>query len=319
MEDILRENISSRNNLLSEIVTDIVEAGGKRLRPALVIISSRFGKYKRDKILPAACAIEILHTATLIHDDIVDCSALRRGKTTVAKKYGSNMAIYTGDFLLTKAVLLLSRNLPPDKVDIAARAMKSICEGEVDQYQDRFLLNVTVPRYLKRIGRKTAMLFASACSMGAILAGCSYDVSRNLGKFGFYYGMTFQIRDDLLDFISDTASQGKPVGKDLKEGSITLPVIYALRHSLKVREALEEFIQKGNRSSDQEVDRIVELVKTSGGIDYSWDMLSKYVDRGLAVLEKLPANQYRSILMDIIQNLKVPPSTVTYDKQTALL
>ncbi len=309
MEEILKENISSRNKLLSEIVSDIVDAGGKRLRPALVIISSRFGKYKREKILPAACAIEILHTATLIHDDIVDCSGLRRGKTTVAKKYGADMAIYTGDFLLTKAVLMLSRNLPPDKVEITARAMKSICEGEVDQYQDRFCLDITVPRYLKRIGRKTAVLFASACSMGALLAGCSNDVTRNLGKFGFYYGMAFQIRDDLLDFISDTKSQGKPVGKDLKEGSITLPVIYALRESPDVRKALEELARKDGRSNDEEVGRIVEMVKTSGGIEYSWDMLAKYVYRGLAVLEKLPENQYRSILRDVILNLKVPPAS----------
>lgn len=303
VEEYIKKNIASRNKFLFSIVSELVEAGGKRLRPALAIIASKFGKYDRKKILPAAGALEILHTATLVHDDIIDRSSLRRGKLTVAEKYGSDMAIYTGDFLFTKAVLMLSKGIAADRLDIIAKAIKIICEGEVDQYKDRFNINISVMSYLKRISRKTAILFSSACALGAYAGKCPPGIARKLAKFGLYYGMAFQIRDDLNDYLSDTGKEGKPVGNDIARGIITLPAIYALRNSEELRGVISKAFEKRDRLSTEDVLKIAKLVRNHGGIDFAKDTLYSYVKKGMEELKGLPDNNYKTLLEKLILSL----------------
>lgn len=305
VEDFIRRNMHSRNRLLSEIAMDLLEAGGKRLRPAFVIISSKFGKYDREKTIPLAGALEILHTATLVHDDIIDRSKIRRGKATVSEKFGADMAVYTGDFLLTKAVLMLSRNISIEKLEYVAKAVKTICEGEVDQYLDACNLDTTVMSYLKRISRKTAVLFGAACALGAMAAECSDNSIRNLARFGFNYGIAFQIKDDINDFLSDTAVSGKPVGSDLMNGIITLPVIYAVNRSSAVRKLVAELFRNKDAAASRDISHITWLIEKHGGMDYSRKILRKYIDKGLKLLGRLPDNEYRDLFSKLITRLGI--------------
>ncbi|MCX7921863.1 MAG: polyprenyl synthetase family protein [Clostridia bacterium] len=305
VEELIKESITSRNNLLSEIVKELLQAGGKRLRPAFVILSAKFGKYNRKKVLPLAGAFEVLHTATLVHDDVIDCSKMRRGKVTVHEKYGVDMAVYTGDFLFTKAVLMLSKGVPADKLDIVATAIKTICEGEVDQYQGRYNANTTVLAYLKRISRKTAVLFSAACSLGAFTAKCSPGTIRRLAKFGFCYGMAFQLRDDLNDFLCDASKTGKPAGNDIAKGVMTLPAIYALNKNDRFREILDGVMTGKKGASEEELAHVVDLITKNGGIDYTRSVLEAYIERGLRFLEGLPENSYKAAFKELIEGLAV--------------
>jgi heptaprenyl diphosphate synthase len=305
VENYIKNSMRSRNKLLTNVSRELIESGGKRLRPAFVILSSKFGNYDSKKIVSAAAALEILHTATLVHDDIIDRSKLRRGKVTVSEKYGADMAVYTGDFLFTKSVLMLSKDIPVDKLEQVAGALKTICEGEVDQYQDRFNIDVSVLSYIKRIRRKTAVLFAAACSLGADLAECTRDIVRGLARFGLSYGMAFQIRDDLNDFLSDPSITGKPVGNDISKGVITLPVIYTLKKNRAFNSKLSEFIDRDGKMTVGDFQEIIHMVKDAGGIEYSVELLKKYINKGLTLLENLPDNQSRAILSHMVKKLEI--------------
>lgn len=303
VEKTIIENVYSKNSLLNSITKELVNSGGKRLRPAFVILSAKFGEYDKKKVIKLAGAIEILHTATLVHDDIIDRSKLRRGIQTVSEKYGIDMAIYTGDFLFTKAIMLLSDSIPLDNLEILAKGIKTICEGEVSQFQDKFNLDVSILSYIKRISRKTAVMFSAACALGADISKCSEDLKKNLAKFGLYYGIAFQIKDDLNNIISDVGTSGKPVGSDFMEGVITLPVIYTLKQNKETRSILEKFIGKKDKMTLDDIKVVTDIVKESGGIDRSVKLLKKYMDRGINVLKDVPDNKYRDILYDLMCSL----------------
>lgn len=305
VDELINRSISSRNKLLTEVVRDVVSSGGKRLRPALVIISAKFGDYERNKVLPMAGALEILHTATLIHDDIIDRSKVRRGKETVSEKYGPDMAVYTGDYLFTKAIMLLSKDVSIENLEFVAKAIKTICEGEVDQYQARYNIDTSIYSYLKRINRKTAVLFAAACSLGAYIVGCDDNITKKLARFGICYGTAFQIRDDLNDFICDQASSGKPVIKDIVEGVITLPVIFSMRRNKAIRDALSYFTRNKDKTSLDELQELALAIRDSGGVKDAGKLLDKYIEKGISALEPLPDNEYKSLLVKLIKSLAI--------------
>lgn len=305
VENYIISSSASRNRLLSRITNDLVGSGGKRLRPAFVILASKFGKYDEEKIFPLAGAIEILHMATLVHDDIVDRASHRRGQPTVSERYGIDMAVYTGDFLYTKAVLMLSRNVSSDKLDIMAKAVKIICEGEVDQFCERFDTNISFRAYLKRISKKTALMFGAACLLGADTGGCPQDVTRKLAKFGYYYGVAFQIRDDILDFLSDADAAGKPVGNDLLKGVITLPVIYTMARNTALKDIILKYSDGKHILNAKDMGKINRLITETGSLESSKEMLETYIKRGLRHLELLPDNKYRKILGELISGLKL--------------
>jgi heptaprenyl diphosphate synthase len=303
VEEFIKGNTTSRNRLLSDIASALVGAGGKRLRPAFVILSAKFGSYDREKVLPLAGAVEILHTATLVHDDIIDRAGTRRGIPTVSQKYGIDMAVYTGDFLFTKAVLMLSKNVSTDKLDLVARAIKTICEGEVDQFQERYDMETSILSYLKRINKKTAVLFAASCLLGAQASECGDETSKKLARFGYCFGMAFQIRDDLLDFLSDFEAIGKPVGNDLPGGVITMPVIYALRSNSRLKEMFKGYAGKNGMLSIDDFRLVKDIVRDSGGVEASTLMLDRYIDRGIRALDKLPEHKGGAVLKQLLQAL----------------
>ncbi|WP_242855747.1 polyprenyl synthetase family protein [Ruminiclostridium josui] len=270
----------------------------------MVIVSSYFGKIQQDKLIKLASAIELLHTATLIHDDVLDYSPYRRNRETVYKKYGRDMAIYCGDFLYTKALLMLAGIAPANKLTIAAKAVKTICEGEVDQYRDKYVMNLSVPSYLKRISRKTAVLFAASCALGASCAKCNPRITNSLSKLGFYYGVMFQMIDDYRDYKNDDQEWGKPVFNDLSKGILTLPGIYACKNNKEIYEKVENYWRSDNKTNE-ELHNIISLICSSGGMEYTENYIQRYRQKAFREIENLPKGEARDILADLINKLHI--------------
>ena len=218
----------------------MASSGGKRLRPAFVLLGGAFGNKAQTHLAEIAAGVELLHMATLVHDDIIDDSPTRRGEPTVQARFGKDVAVFTGDFLLTRAMLLMSAGKADERLRDLARAMLHICEGEVGQYADRFR-TASLLRYLKRIHGKTAALFSLSLAMGAHQTGADEDVCRRLAKYGMFFGMAFQIYDDMLDYMATSKQVGKPVGHDVLSGVYTLPLLMALKDT-RVEVPLRELL-----------------------------------------------------------------------------
>jgi len=302
VEAIIQNNLKSRSKPFEEFLQTLA-TGGKRLRPAFTILSAGFGKEQSDKIYEAAAGIEILHMATLVHDDIIDEADMRRGKPTANRLYGGKTSVYMGDYLLARAVLLLSKTLPEDRLEKVARGLKSICEAEIEQFFSRFDLNISLLRYLKRIGRKTSALFAFSCGEGAFLSGCDEKVQRNLVKFGFYFGMAFQMYDDILNLTGDVSETGKPRGNDIKEGIITIPFIMAMRKNTVFAEKAYR-IMAGKTVKDEDLKLIMEEIIKSGGIEDTHAWIDRCLGKADAMLEPLPDVPEKQIFRDIMSTLK---------------
>jgi len=246
VENYMKEVIPSRKKILTDICLELIEAGGKRLRPAFVIIGAKFGRFDEIKIIPLAASMELLHTATLVHDDIIDDSELRRGRVTVQAKWGEDMAVYVGDYLFTKAFTILSDKMHYEYLNRIAHAFKTICEGEIDQYEIKYNMDVSVTDYLKRIYRKTAVLFVMSILTGAYEGKCKRSTIHALGKFASFFGMAFQVYDDLLDYLSSEEIEGKPIGNDIRQGIYTLPLLYALKDQ-KTGPEIKKFLSKKSK------------------------------------------------------------------------
>lgn len=208
---------------LGETVSALLDAGGKRLRPALVLLAAHVGEFRPERIVPGAAAMELLHLASLVHDDVIDDGILRRGRPTVNSRWGSSLAILTGDYLFGKALVALS-SLPPPAAGLMGAAIGELVAGEVDQQFSR-TETPGLDRYLTCIGRKTAALMAACCRLGAGLSGASEAQVARLGEYGWWLGMTYQAVDDLLDVRGDPTALGKAVGMDAGLGIATLPAL----------------------------------------------------------------------------------------------
>lgn len=294
-EKYLETVIKSKNKFLTNASKDAVLSGGKRLRPAFTIIAALHGDYDRKRVFPAAASVEILHAATLVHDDIIDNAKTRRGKVTLSEKHSTNLAVYTGDYLLTKSLrLLLETGLNPEKLDVLARAIALLCEGEVEQYLSKYSV-ASVYNYLKRILGKTGVLFSASLVLGAKTANLSDDIARQFGRFGLSFGAAFQIRDDLLDILSDQSKEGKPVLNDLKEGIATLPVIMAVKNNPK-------FLNKVNVFFDGhgDINSILNSIKTSDGVKDTKKLKDRYKEKCSRYIEKLPYTSYTNAMNEIV-------------------
>lgn len=300
VEEIISKSLKSRSKPFEALLLDLSITGGKKLRPALTILASGFGKAWDDKILEAAAGIEILHMATLVHDDIIDDAGIRRGKPTINSLHGDKMAVYMGDYLLTRAVMLLSKTLPEDRLERIARGIKSVCEAEVEQFYSRFNPDISLTTYLKRISRKTASLFAFSCSEGAFLSKCKKEHGIRLTKLGYYYGMAFQIQDDILNLIGDTKKTGKPEGNDIKEGVITLPLILALRKSQSFKDNVRDIFSSGNMSQE-DVRETIDRIKSLGGIEEARGWIDRYLKKLRDLLDLLPDRQAKKIMDETIR------------------
>ncbi len=307
VDSYILENVRGEPAKLYEAALHLIRAGGKRLRPAVVLASAEACGAPREKALPFAAAVEVLHTFTLIHDDIMDRDEVRRGVPTVHVVWGEPMAITAGDLLFAKAFELLlqarDRGVPLEDVveacRILAEASRVIAEGQALDMDFETRETVTVDEYLEMISKKTAALFKASALLGAVAASAPRQVREKLAEYGWRMGMAFQIIDDILGIIGEEKELGKPVYSDIREGKKTLPIIYALEHlDPKDREKLRSIL--GKRDAPQtELAMAAELVKSSGAIDYSYRLAMEYVEAALDSLNILPHSRGRRVLEEI--------------------
>lgn len=285
--------------LLSETSLHLLKAGGKRIRPIFVLLSGKFGAYDKRALEKVAVSLELIHMATLVHDDVIDDADTRRGQPTVKSKWDNRMAMYTGDYIYAKALTVITELENPRVHQILSSAMVQMCIGEMEQIRDFFNVGQNVRRYLLRIRRKTALLIAISCQLGALAADAPTAACRSLYRYGYNVGMAYQIIDDLLDLCGTEKTIGKPPGSDLRQGNITLPVLYALEDEA-VREPLLAAIEK-IRASEGTADSsaAVRLVRASRGIADAERLADRYISKALQALEAVPAIPAKDNLVQI--------------------
>lgn len=279
--------VKTPNPLLTETSTHLLNAGGKRLRPALCLFGAKFYNFDLQKILPLATALELIHMATLVHDDVVDASLTRRGKPTVKAIWGNTISTHIGSYLFAKSLVLIAHYEHTPLVSvILADTSVNMCEGEIKQLTASFDVKQNLKDYLYRINRKTAMLIAASAQLGAVACGAPKSIYYPLYRYGHCVGMAFQITDDILDIIADQQELGKPIGSDLRQGIITLPVIYAL-NSAGQKERLRELVVKPKKEEDELLEAI-NIITGCGAIERSFKLVEKYIDRAKQALNDLP-------------------------------
>lgn len=288
VDALILRRLASDVVLINQVGAHIVGAGGKRLRPMLLLLSARaFGEVVQDAQQLAA-VVEFIHTATLLHDDVVDASSLRRGRATANALFGNAASVLVGDFLYSRSFQLMVELQRPEVMRILADATNAIAEGEVLQ-----LLHVNNPDsdeagYLRVIERKTAVLFAAACQLGALCGGSDAVAQERMRAFGLALGFAFQIADDVLDYQADEAVTGKHLGDDLAEGKATLPLIHAIAHSdTPTRQRLRGIVERGDATAMPEV---LQAIHAGGSLEYSRELATGYARQAELTLDGLPGN-----------------------------
>lgn len=295
VEKALEEAVYADSALLREASLHLLQAGGKRIRPLFALLSAKFGDYNIHKIKKVAVSLELIHAASLIHDDVIDDAAIRRGKPTVKAKWDNRIATYTGDYIFARALELMAEINHPKAHKILSNAMVELVIGELEQMKDKYRFDQNLRDYLRRIKRKTALLIESSCELGAIAAGVDDKVAWQLAKYGYYVGMSYQIIDDILDFTGTEKELGKPSGGDLLQGNITLPVLFAMKDET----IAQEIYKVHENMSRKEMDRIIDMIVHSDGIEQARNISNRYLDKALAIVEQLPTNQSKIALRNI--------------------
>lgn len=284
---LLRSRAMPKYKGLKEVIIDVLGHDGKMMRPLLTIVSAQFGTYDSEKIVNVATGIEMLHMATLIHDDIIDDADTRRAEPSVQSKYGKDMAVYAGDYLLAKSLRTGTFNQhDPELVSKMSGAIEKICESELMQYQNRYKV-MTLKNYLRVIAGKTAALFAMSMYGGAIEAKVETRMAKQLGRIGYEIGMAFQMIDDTLDFSQNAKLVGKTTENDLRKGYYTLPVIMAMQGEKKI--------------NFESVD-LRALIDRNNGIEKAKQLAGKYTQRAFKRIDKLPECQSK-IAVEAIANM----------------
>jgi octaprenyl-diphosphate synthase len=296
VEESLKIFSSSPNRLISEIGTYLFQKKGKRIRPALLILCSKLLKYRGEEHIDMAALVEFIHTASLIHDDIIDNADLRRGRDSVHARWGPNISVLLGDYLYIKTIGMSQESSHPEIVRILTDVTARMIDGELSEYQMSGNLETDEKDYLDIIDKKTASLFSAACQIGAVLSGATREQEKRLVSYGRNLGLAFQVTDDLLDFQGDANRLGKPVLSDLSEGRITLPLIYALRSDgSENRNRLRTLLEK------KELDRkskgeILKIIEADGALEDGHLKAEEFSRRAREVVSGFPESTYRDAL-----------------------
>ena len=299
IEAALNENLTPHLDLVRQTASHLIFSGGKRIRPLLNMLSARLCGYTDEFIKKFSTIIEFLHTATLLHDDVVDGASIRRGKPVAHSIWGAPVTVLVGDFLLARALSIASETQNPKIIKVIAEITESMCQGEILQLVKKGDIHLTEAEYMDVIKRKTGFLIQGACQTGAILAGASAETENKLSKYGYHIGIVFQIADDLLDYTAKTSVLGKSVGADLKEGKLTLPVIYTLAHTNpKDRAWMEDLITRKDFSAD-EFETLIKLIKDTGGIRYCREVAENHIDQAKNIIRSFPSSQTSETLIMI--------------------
>lgn len=287
---LMEDSIQLKNKPVEKAILRMIQAGGKLLRPAYQLLFAQLGtEQDRDKTVALAAAVEMLHTATLIHDDIVDEADLRRNLPTIRSTFGNSTAVYAGDYLFVTCFKLMAdyassmRSLQKN-----SRSMEKILSGELGQMDHRYNYDVPLNAYLENISGKTAELFALSCSMGALESGANSLLTKKASDIGHNIGMAFQIIDDVLDYTQSETSIGKPVLEDVKQGVYSLPLIYALENG---RQELLPLLEKREALSDEEANEVYRLVHEFEGVKKAQALADDYTQQALKIIKSLPKNQ----------------------------
>ena len=295
--NLMKKSVKCKDKKIESSIIELIESGGKLLRPAFVLIGAKFGDNDTKKSVPTAAVIEMLHMATLVHDDVIDDSKLRRGQETIQSKYGKDYAVYIGDYLFCVCFKILATNSSLQAIKVDSRAMSKICMGEVNQLNSRFSMKLSVKDYLNRISGKTAELFSISLYLGAAECNADPKISRELSNIGHNLGMAFQIIDDILDYEGSDNSIKKSAANDLKQGIYTLPLIYAFRNN---KSAFNDILGK-DYYSEEDVKKIIDLVRENKGIELAKELAEKYMKKCFKGIDKLPDNEYKYVLKEIAE------------------
>jgi all-trans-nonaprenyl-diphosphate synthase len=297
LTDNLKQLVGARHPILYAAAEHLFGAGGKRLRPAIVLLMSRATMPTQEitaKHRRLAELTEMIHTASLVHDDIIDESELRRGVPTVHTSFGNRVAVLAGDFLFAQASWYLANLDNLEVVKLLSEVIKDYAEGEIQQGLNRFDTSLSIDAYLEKTYYKTASLMANSSKAAGVLSGVSVEMAMNLYRYGRHIGLAFQIVDDILDFTGSSDSLGKPAGSDLKSGNLTAPVLYALEEKPYLEVLIErEFAQEAD------LDQAVALVRDSQGIQRSWELAAHHAQQAVQSLADLPPSDSRKALIEL--------------------
>ena len=293
-----RQSMKSKVMLLDKIMDYIIKRKGKQMRPLFVFLTAAITGSINEATHRGAALIELLHTASLVHDDVVDNAHYRRGFFSINALWKNKIAVLVGDFLLSKGLLLSLKNDDFELLRIVSNAVQQMSEGELLQMEKARKLDITEELYYEVIRQKTASLITSCCQVGASSGGGTDEDISKMGTFGTKVGMAFQIKDDLFDY--ENAAIGKPTGIDIRERKMTLPVIYALKHSTSAEvSTIKKMITDSEKKADN-VKKVIEFVKEKGGIDYATKRMNDFLSEALAILKTYPDSVYRNSLEQLL-------------------
>ena len=289
VDKLIHEKLHSEVQLIDQLSSYIVNSGGKRLRPALVLLSANCFAYRKNHHIALAAIIEFIHTATLLHDDVVDASMLRRGKATVNQRWGNEASVLVGDFLYSRAFQMMVEVKSMHVMEILANATNTIAEGEVQQLINRHDPETTEKRYLEVIHNKTAKLFEAAAQVGAVIAGQDKQTEQAMAVYGKHLGIAYQLIDDVLDYTASSEGLGKNIGDDLAEGKPTLPLLYAMWHGSDKQTAIIKSAIKHGGLHDME--QISAAIEATGAIQYTAERAREEAAIAMRAIGKLPQSE----------------------------
>jgi octaprenyl-diphosphate synthase len=295
----IRQQLNSEVDRIDEIGRYLLLSGGKRIRPILLLLSAKLTGYAGERIFPLSAMVEFMHTATLLHDDVIDHSPLRRGHPTVNSRWGSALSILVGDFLYAKAMVLVVDDGDPQILKEITRVTMAMTEGQVLETLRIGDTNLTGAEYRQIIRQKTAALFGACCYIGGVLGGLSGERAESLRRFGITFGSAFQLVDDALDFTGKEQRLGKPVGSDLREGKVTLPVIVTLQHASPDEAALIKRFVHGDDRSPEAFQDIVALIQRYNGIEYALREAERFVEQAELELQGFADGPAYDLLMEL--------------------
>ena len=305
IEAALTKNLKPYLPLVSHVAKYILFSGGKRIRPLLMVLSARLCGYNGDYDKTMSVVFEYLHAATLLHDDLVDGADVRRGNPAAHSIWGNPATVLVGDFLLARSIAIAAETDSVPIIDILAHTTAQMSEGEIHQLLHRGDLALDETAYIEVISRKTACLIQAACQIGALLAEAPEEEVQSLAHYGYHVGIAFQMADDLLDYTADATVLGKAIGADLREGKLTLPVIYALNcASIEDRRRLETIIQAiGISRSDFQT--VLGLINKYGGIQYTRDRAQEHIEQAKKCLHIFSVSKQRTLLEQLADYVMV--------------
>lgn len=280
----------------TDICLHLTQAGGKRLRPALCFFGA-YGGENKQQVLDLAVSLELIHMATLVHDDVIDNAATRRGVPTANVIWGTHRAVLSGDFLFARAFSLIASSGLTKVVGVLSDVVSSMCEGELMQEHDLYDCSQNEEQYFSRTAKKTADFIAASCQLGALVAGYPDGRSNSLHRYAHSLGIAFQLTDDILDIIATSRQLGKPAGNDLKQGNLTLPVIYALQHSPQ-KDELRDIIVSRDLSGDR-LEKCLAIVREGKAVDYSFNQVNNFLKQAQEALPPDIDSEVRSALLAV--------------------